>query len=47
METNIVYVRNSINNFYDSIKNSNKHTIQHQKYIKIPGKDIWHVILMI
>ena len=34
METNIVYVRNAINKFFDSIKNSNKHTIQRQKYIK-------------
>jgi integrase len=33
METNIVYVRNAINKFFDSIKNSNKHTIQRQKYI--------------
>ena len=34
METNIVYVRNAINKFFDSIKNSNKHSIQRQKYME-------------
>ena len=32
--TNIIYVRNAITKFFDSLKNSNKTTIQRQQYLK-------------
>lgn len=36
--TNIIYVRNAITKFFDSLKNSNKTTIERQQYLK----NTWH-----